>query len=180
MSPLPRLTGLQWLICVIAALGFAFDIYEVLMAPLVVGPAIAELTGARPGTPDFNFWVGMFFWIPAIVGGAFGLLGGYLTDRFGRRRVLVWSILLYAFSALGAGFSTSIEMLLVLRSTTYIGVFVEFVAAVAWIAELFDDPKQRESALGYTQAFSSVGGLLVTAMYAIAVTYRGNLPPIKR
>ena len=54
-----------------------------------------------------------------IVGGAFGLLGGYLTDWFGRRRVLVWSILLYAFSALAAGFATSVEMLLFLRSTTY-------------------------------------------------------------
>ena len=86
----------------------------------------------------------MFFWVPAIVGGAFGLVGGYLTDRFGRRRVLVWSILLYAFSAMAAGFSTNIEMLLFLRSTTYIGVFVEFVAAVAWIAEIFPDAKQRE------------------------------------
>ena len=176
--PALRLTPQQWLICAIAALGFAFDIYEVLMAPLVVGPAVAELTGARPGTPAFNYWVGLFFWVPAIVGGAFGLLGGYLTDRFGRRRVLVWSILIYAFSALGAGFSTSVEMLLVLRSTTYIGVFVEFVAAVAWIAELFPDPKQRESALGYTQAFSSVGGLMVTAAYAIAVTYADSFPAI--
>src|SRR6185503_20002919 len=98
---------------------------------------------AKPGTPEFNFWVGMFFWVPALVGGAFGLIGGYLTDRFGRRRVLVWSILLYALSALAAGFSTNVWMLLVLRSTTYIGVFVELVAPVAWVAELFTDPKQR-------------------------------------
>lgn len=174
----PRLTPLQWLICAIAALGFAFDIYEILMAPLVVGPAIGELTGARPGTADFNFWVGMFFWIPALVGGAFGLVGGYLTDRFGRRRVLVWSILLYAFSAFAAGFSTNIYMLLFLRSTTYIGVFVEFVAAVAWIAEIFPDARQREKALGYTQAFSSIGGLLVTGAYYIAVTYGPLLPAI--
>ena len=174
----PRLTPLQWLICAIAALGFAFDIYEILMAPLVVGPAIGELTGVKPGTPDFNFWVGMFFWVPALFGGAFGLLGGYLTDRFGRRRVLVWSILLYAFSAMGAGFATNIYALLVLRSTTYIGVFVEFVAAVAWIAEIFPDARQREKALGYTQAFSSIGGIMVTGAYYIAVTYGPSLPAI--
>jgi len=173
-----RLTPLQWLICAIAALGFAFDIYEILMAPLVVGPAIGELTGAKPGTPDFNYWVGMFFWVPAIFGGAFGLVGGYLTDRFGRRRVLVWSILLYAFSAMAAGFSTNIYMLLVLRSTTFIGVFVEFVAAVAWIAEIFPDAGQREKALGYTQAFSSIGGVMVTGAYAIAVTYAQSFPAI--
>src|SRR5262245_64803581 len=135
MTPTNRLTPQQWLICAIPALGFAFDIYELLMAPLIVGPAISELV-AKPGTPEYNYWVGLFFWVPAIVGGAFGLLGGYLTDRFGRQRVLVWSILLYALSALAAGFATSVEMLLVLRATTYAGVFVEFVAAVAWIAEL--------------------------------------------
>jgi sugar phosphate permease len=177
-TPTRGLTPLQWLICAIAALGFAFDIYEILMAPLVVGPAIGELTGFKPGTPDFNFWVGMFFWVPALFGGAFGLVGGYLTDRFGRRRVLVWSILLYAFSAMAAGFATNIYVLLFLRSTTYIGVFVEFVAAVAWIAEIFPDPKQREKALGYTQAFSSIGGLMVTGAYYIAVTYGPSLPAI--
>jgi len=174
----PRLTPVQWLICAIAAMGFAFDIYAVLVAPLVVGPAIGELTGHKPGTPEFNYWVGLFFWVPAIVGGAFGLLGGYLTDRFGRQRVLVWSILLYAFSALAAGYATSVEMLLLLRSTTYAGVFVEFVAAVAWIAELFPDAKQREAALGYTQAFSSIGGIMVAAAYAFAVTYAESLPAI--
>jgi hypothetical protein len=113
-----------------------------------------------------------------VAGGIFGLLGGYLTDLFGRRRVLVWSILLYAFSAMAAGYATSVEMLLFLRSTTYIGVFVEFVAAVAWIAELFDDPKRREAALGYTQAFSSLGGLMVTGAYYIAVTYAQSFPEI--
>ena len=101
-------------------------------------------------------------WGSAICGGVFGLLGGYLTDWFGRRTVLTWSILLYAVSALASAFPTSPEMLLILRCTTFIGVCVEFVAAVAWLAELFPNPKQREAVLGYTQAFSSIGGLLVT------------------
>ncbi len=173
-----RLTGLQWLICFIASLGFAFDIYELLMLPLILPPALLEMKGLKLGAPQFAYWRDMMFYVPAVAGGVFGLLGGYLTDRFGRRRVLVWSILLYAFSAFGAGFSTSLPQLLFLRCTTFIGACVEFVAAVAWLAELFPDPKQREAVLGYTQAFSSLGGLLVTGAYRLAVAYGGDLPAI--
>src|SRR5437870_9453134 len=102
------LTPVQWLICVIASIGFAFDIYELLMLPLILPPALLELVSAsaRPGTPEFEKWVAVMFFVPAAVGGVFGLLGGYLTDRLGRRRVLTWSILLYAVSAFLAGYST--------------------------------------------------------------------------
>jgi MFS family permease len=92
--------------------------------------------------------------------------------------VLVWSILLYAFSAFAAGFATNIWVFLIFRCTTLAGVCVEFVAAVAWLAELFPDHRQRERVLGYTQAFSSVGGILVTAMNWLAVTYGSSLPAI--
>jgi len=173
-----RLTSVQWLICVIASIGFAFDIYELLMGQFVFPPAIAELTGARPGTPEFQSWVGKLFYIPAVAGGIFGLLGGWLTDRLGRRRVLTWSILLYAISAFAAGFSTSIWMLLFFRCTTFVGVCVEFVAAVAWLAELFTQHERREKVLGYTQAFSSIGGLLVAVANGLAVKYALSLPAI--
>jgi MFS family permease len=174
----PRLTPLQWLICAIAAIGFAFDIYEILMLPLIVRPALLELIGAAPGSPEFQMWVGRLFYVPAFAGGIFGLLGGYLTDRFGRRRVLMYSILIYAFSAFASGFATSIEMLLVLRCFVFVGVCVEFVAAVAWLAELFPEPKRRERVLGYTQAFSSLGGLLIATANGLCVAYAASFPAI--
>src|SRR6188474_905220 len=170
-EPQSRLTATQWLICIIAAIGFAFDIYELLMLPLIVRPALLELTGAAPGTPQFERYVGLLFYLPALFGGIFGLLGGYLTDCLGRRRVLTWSILLYAFSAFAAGFSTSLPMLLFLRCTTFIGVCVEFVAAVAWLAELFPHPRQREKVLGITQAFSSLGGFMVAFANGLAIDW---------
>ena len=172
------LTRTQWLICAIAAIGFAFDIYEILMLPLIVRPALLELTGAVPGSPEYQAWVGRLFYIPAFAGGIFGLLGGYLTDRLGRRRVLTYSILIYGIAAFLSGFATSIEMLLVLRCFVFVGVCVEFVAAVAWLAELFPEPKRREKVLGYTQAFSSLGGLLVATANGLAVTYAASLPAI--
>jgi MFS family permease len=172
------LTPQQWVICAVAALGFAFDTYELLMLPLVVRPALMELGGLVPGSPESNQWTGLLFYVPAVCGGVFGLLGGYLTDLLGRRRVLVWSILLYGFSAMATGFATTPLQFLVFRCMTFVGVCVEFVAAVAWLAELFPDRNQRERVLGYTQAFSSVGGLMVTAAYFIVVTYGESFPAI--
>ncbi len=173
------LTPLQWTICGVAALGFAFDTYELLMLPLIVRPALAELLGAEPNSLAVNSWVGTMQYVPAVAGGIFGLIGGYLTDLFGRRRVLVWSILIYAFSALAAGFTTEVHWLLFWRCCTFVGVCVEFVAAVAWLAELFHDPVQRERVIGYTQAFGPFGGGMVTGAYYLVVTYGHYLPEVR-
>jgi MFS family permease len=173
-----RLTGVEWVICIISAIGFAFDSYVLLMLPLIVRPALVELLGVPAASPAVNNWVGILFNVPAIAGGIFGLLGGYLTDLFGRRRVLVWSILLYAVSAFASGFATSVGWLLFWRCGTFVGVCVEFVAAVAWLSELFPNPKQRESVIGWTQAFGSFGGIMVTGMYYMVVTYGDRLPAV--
>jgi len=187
MTSSGRLTVTAWLVCAIAAIGFAFDIYELLMLPLVIKPALAALGGMTPegtpllvpGSPEYTKWARALFFVPALAGGVFGLLGGYLTDLLGRRRVLTYSILLYAFSALAAGFATSLPMLLFFRCLVFIGVCVEFVAAVAWLAELFPNREQRERVLGWTQAFSSLGGLLVGSANVLAARYADTLPVIQ-
>src|SRR6185436_14612702 len=171
------MTRQTWLIATIAAIGFAFDSYELLMLPLIVRPALVELLRVPATDPAVNQWVGYIFYWPAVAGGIFGLLGGYLTDVFGRRRVLTWSILLYALSAFAAGYSTSVYQLLFWRCCTFVGVCVEFVAATAWLAELYsDNPAAREKVIGYTQAFGSLGGIMVTGGYYLAVHY-GHLMP---
>ena len=176
--PPAPMTGVQWLICAMAAIGFAFDIYVLLMLPLIIKPALFALKGLTPGTPAFSEWARVLFFIPAIVGGVVGLLGGYLTDLLGRRRVLTGSILLYAISTLLSGYVTSLPWLLVLRCGIFAGVCIEFVAAVAWLAELFPNPRQREKVLGATQAFSSLGGIMVAGMAYLASTWASHLPAI--
>ena len=182
VPPPVQLKASHWLILVIAAIGFAFDTYALLVMPIIARPALAELRGVDPdtasGTQEILDWTGYIMWGSALCGGIFGLLGGYLTDWLGRRRVLTWSILLYAFSALASGFATSAPVFLILRCSTFVGVCLEFVAAVAWLAELFPNPHQRETILGYTQAFSSLGGLLVTASYWLVIQLLDRLPPI--
>lgn len=173
-----RLTGVAWLIIIIASIGFLFDTYELLMTPLTAPPAIAELLHVPLNHPAVTLWTGRLLWISALCGGTFGLLGGWLTDKLGRKTVMAFSIFVYSFSPFAAAYSTSLSMFILFRSTTFIGVCVEFIAAITWMAEVFDDPRQRARWLGITQAFASLGGVAVTSISYFIESRAARLPHI--
>jgi hypothetical protein len=58
----------QWLMCIIAVIGFTFDIYEILMLPLIVRPALETIGGLQFGSPAYNQWRDLFFYLPAVSG----------------------------------------------------------------------------------------------------------------
>ena len=169
-------TTTQWLIIIIASIGFLFDTYELLMTPLVAAPAIAELLKVPQNNPLVTEWVGRLLWIAALCGGVFGLLGGWLVDKLGRKTVMALSIFVYSLSPFCAAYATSLPMFVFFRCTTFIGVCVEFVAAITWLAEVFEDKKQREKWLGITQAFASLGGVLVTLVSIWISSHGKDLP----
>jgi len=41
----------QWLILITAGIGFAFDMYEMVIQAIVLRPVLMELGGYRPGSP---------------------------------------------------------------------------------------------------------------------------------
>lgn len=173
-----RFTSTEWLIIIIAIIGFAFDTYELLMLPLIAGPALAEILQVPPGNPLVTKWVGNMLWMTALCGGIFGLIGGWLTDRLGRKTVLAGSILVYSLSPVLAAFSTSLAWFLFFRCATFVGVCVEFVAAITWLAELFPNKRTKELVLGYTQAFASLGGVMVTVVNKFIIHYSAVLPAL--
>lgn len=178
MSPIVRV-----LVLAVAAIGFLFDTYELLMFPVIGSDAVAELLSTpdakvSPQSDIVRQWGGRMLWMSALCGGLFGLLGGWLIDRLGRKTVMAGSILIYSFSPVLASFSTELWMLVLFRCTTFIGVCVEMVAAVTWLAELFTDKRTREMAIGWTLATASLGGILVTEAYNLIVTNSGSLPAL--
>ncbi len=173
-SGLPPVT--RWLVLLVAAIGFLFDTYELLMFPVIGAQALSELLRVPPTDDLVRLWSGRMLWIAALAGGLFGLLGGVMIDRFGRKTVMIGSILVYSVSPVAAAYSTELWHLVLFRSTTFIGVCVELVAAVTWLAELFSDKRQRETAIGWTLAFASLGGILVTETYNEIVAFMKEHP----
>jgi MFS family permease len=174
-APLAPVT--RWLVLIVAAIGFLFDTYELLMFPVIGGSALTELLHVDGPTNDLvRLWSGRMLWIAALSGGVFGLLGGILIDRLGRKTVMIGSILAYSISPLAAAYSDELWHLILFRCTTFIGVCVELVAAVTWLAELFEDKKQRELAIGWTLACASLGGILVTEVFNEIVAFLRTNP----
>lgn len=171
-----KLSLVEYLVVIIASIGFLFDTYELLMTPLVAAPAVAELLKVPLNNPVVTDWVGRLLWISALCGGIFGLLGGWLVDRLGRKTVMALSIFIYSFSPFAAAYSTTLPMFVLFRSLTFIGVCVEFVAAITWLAEIFSDVRQRERWLGVTQAFASLGGVFVTMVSFWISSHAKDLP----
>lgn len=168
-----------WLVVIVASIGFLFDTYELLMFPVIGSDALRELLKLNsPADPAIRLWAGRMLWIAALCGGVFGLLGGWMIDRLGRKTIMVASILAYSLSPVAAAFSTELWQLVFFRCTTFIGVCVELVAAVTWLAELFDDKRTREKIIAWTLAMASLGGILVTEVYKLIVEHAEQMPSL--
>ncbi len=87
------------------------------------------------------------------------LLGGWPTDRFGRRATLLWIGILYFVSAVWSGLATDVYSFIVARLIGGLGVGISTVAAPLYISEI-SPPAHRGRLAGMFQ-FNIVFGILV-------------------
>ena len=131
-SPWKQLTGYQWLVLLVAWLGWVFDSMDALIYAQVMTPALKELLGAH-GSPQNIGWYGGIIFSIFIVGWALGgILFGVLADYLGRSRTLVITILVYAVFTALAGFSHTWWDLGISRFLTALGVGGEWPPAPPW------------------------------------------------
>jgi MFS family permease len=138
-SPWKQLTGYQWLVLLVAWLGWVFDSMDAMIYAQVMTPALKELLATHGSTRNIGWYGGIIFSI-FIVGWALGgILFGILADYLGRSRTLAITILVYAaFTAL-AGFSHTWWELAIYRFLTALGVGGEWAAGATLVAEVWPE-----------------------------------------
>lgn len=87
------------------------------------------------------------------------LIGGFPTDRFGRKPTLVWIGVLYLVSAIWSGLSTDVYSFMVARFIGGVGVGISTVAAPLFISEIA--PPDRRGRLAGMFQFNIVFGIMV-------------------
>jgi SP family arabinose:H+ symporter-like MFS transporter len=96
----------------------------------------------------------------ALWGTVFGaMFGGWPTERFGRRKTLLWIGVLYFVSAVGSGIATDEHFFMIARFIGGLGVGIATVASPLYISEI-SPPKMRGRLAGMFQ-FNIVFGILI-------------------
>ena len=87
------------------------------------------------------------------------LIGGWPTDKFGRKKTLLSIGVLYVFSALGCAFANNVELFVIARLIGGLGIGMSTVAAPLYISEIA--PANYRGRLAGMFQFNIVFGILV-------------------
>jgi len=161
-----QLSGYQWLVLVVAWLGWVFDSMDATIYALVMTPALKELLGTR-GTPEAIGWYGGIIFSIFVAGWALGGVAfGIMADYLGRTRTLVITILIYAVFTGLAGFSHTWWELAVYRFLTALGVGGEWAAGATLVAEVWPESLRVKGA-GLLQSAWGAGFFIAAGVSAL-------------
>jgi MFS family permease len=156
-------TRYQWLVLVVAWLGWVFDSMDSTIYALVLHPALGELL-PRGATEAAIGWYGGIIFSVFLIGWAIGgVLFGVLADRLGRTRTLIVTILVYALFTGAAALSTTWWQLAIARFLTALGIGGEWAAGAALVAEVWPEEK-RTRAAGLLQSAWAAGFFVAAAL----------------
>lgn len=153
----------EWLVLVIASVGWIFDAFEGQIFTITRGDMLAEVLRAPKDSPAVAQQGDNLFAVFLIGGALGGILFGTLADRWGRRPVLVLTILFYSVFAGATYFVTALWQVALLRFLVATGVGGEWAVAAALVAEVFP-ATARTHASGIFHASSSLGTVLSPAV----------------
>jgi len=152
-------TRYQWLVLLVAWLGWVFDAMDATIYAMVLHPALHELlprSGLATGGEEIGWYGGIIFSVFLVGWALGGVLFGVLADRFGRTRVLIATILIYALFTGMAALSQTWWQLGLFRFLTALGIGGEWAAGAALVAEVWPEEK-RARAAGVLQSAWAAG-----------------------
>jgi MFS transporter, AAHS family, cis,cis-muconate transporter len=150
-----------WIIVFIACfLGLLVDGMDIQMLALTLPSLMDEFEITKATAGFLSTW--------SLIGMATGgIVGGWLSDRYGRVRMATYMMVLFSIGTALLGFVQTYEQFLVIRFISAIGIGAEYSIVMMLMAE-YVPTKKRTTILGSLQAAYSVG-YLVAALLAGAI-----------
>lgn len=131
------------------------------MAGAIISPSLAEIAVYFKEHPPIL--TKLVVTVPALFIALFGFSIGNLSDKIGRKKVLLASLLVYGISGFSGFYAKNIFFLLLGRALLGIGVAGIMSTATALVGDYFEE-KERDKFLAAQTAFMALGGVLFASL----------------
>ncbi len=157
------ITTYHWLVVILATCGWLFDCMGQRIFVISREPALRELLGATVSDDTVRGWGGLATSMMMVGWATGGILFGLMSDRWGRVKAMVSTLLAYTLCSGLAGFARNGTEFLVYRFLFGLGVGGMFGSATTLVAESVPQ-RARTLALGLMQSLSAGGTMLGSAL----------------
>jgi MFS family permease len=174
-----QITRVHYRILAMSWAGWVFDFYDLILFTFLLIPIGREYHFSQM---EMSVVLGATLAATAIG----GVIFGFLSDRFGRKPVLQWTIITYSLGTFFCGFSGSMVYLMIFRIFTGLGVGGEWGTGQTYVGETFPAKvrgrycafMQTGAPIGIALA-SVVGGLLAPVIGWRACFFISVLPALR-
>jgi len=143
---------------------------------LTVMAATSVMTAAPSIAQAFHLGSGSLQWsltAATVPGAALVFVGGWLADRFGRRRMVLGGLALFMVSSLACGAAPNAVLLVVARLTQGAAAALLIPAALALLCDTFSSDHDRHRAVATWSAVGGTGATLGLVLGGLVTTGLG-------
>ena len=151
-----RPTARHYVILAMSWAGWLFDFYDLMLLMCLAGPIMDDLGFSKK---EFSLIAGTTLAATALG----GILFGVMADRFGRKKVLTWTMLTYSVGAFFCGMSHALWAFVAFRVVTGLGVGGEWATGQTLVGETFP-ARMRARFAAVMQTGAPLGILLASVV----------------
>ncbi|MCL4793237.1 MAG: MFS transporter [Bryobacteraceae bacterium] len=155
----------RWRALWAAQLGFLLDAMDVLLYVFAIQTLKAEFGWS-------NAQAGLVSSATLIASAFGGIAAGWVSDRIGRRRTLIYTILLYSFASAGSATAGGLGALLAWRALVGLGLGGEWSAGATLVAEWWP-AEHRGKAVSFMQSGWALGYIAAAGLSALILPVFG-------
>lgn len=145
------------------------------MAGATIAPSLPAMRDYFAATPNADYWVRLVLTVPALFIAIGAPFVGTAIDRFGRKPLLAFAVLLYGVAGTSGAVLSDIGMILVGRVLLGLSVAGIMTTATALIADYYIGAA-RAQFLGFQAGFMGLGGVLFLSLGGCLADVNWRMP----
>ena len=145
------------------------------MSGALIAPALPQMEAAFADQAGAALLTKLVLTVPALVIAFFSPLAGWLIDRFGKIRLFLFSMVLYAIAGSAGYFLEDLYMILASRALLGLAVAMVMTTSTTLIGDYYEG-EERNAFIGVQAAFMAFGGTVFISISGLLADYNWRNP----